>query len=170
MTFEPVIPQVIAGFCGAVLIYAGAAKVRSIEPLAASLSWFIRTSGAARTVGVIVTGLELLFGIALFVDLLRPVAALGAMALMTAFTITLGVARVSGVSASCVCFGGDAEPITWSLVLRDLGLTVLLVIASLGGDSAPFATAWIGAAIFLLLVVTRALRLGLSWIWSWRLT
>lgn len=87
--------------------------------------------------------------------LLTPLRGLGALlaaGLLAAYAALMAWHRWRGHELDCGC-GGEPLPLSWALVLRNLGLTLLAVVAA-----APLTTREMGLADFF--VVAAALLLG----------
>lgn len=87
--------------------------------------------------------------------LLTPLRGLGALlaaCLLAAYAALMAWHRWRGHELDCGC-GGEPLPLSWALVLRNLGLALLAVVAA-----APLATREMGLADFF--VVAAALLLG----------
>lgn len=156
--------DLLAGFCGALLIYAAIAKIGSFHVFTGSLEWIAPSSRSARHLAKGVIAVEMILGTSLFVLWFRPEATTAAMMLMTVFTVTLAYARLRRLPASCMCFGAHTEPITVSVIARDAGLVLLLWAASFSGREGSINFTWTGVAAFLGLLTFSTLRTSLGWI------
>lgn len=76
--------------------------------------------------------LELVLGALLVVDVGRPVTALLAAVLLTAFTAVIVRLLLDGRRPPCACFGAlSRQPIGWGSVVRNAVLIGLAVVAAL---------------------------------------
>lgn len=156
--------DLLAGFCGGVLAYAALAKIGAFEAFGNSLQWITPSVGAARRLATAVIALEVILGCGVLVPAIRPEAATAGMALLTVFAVILIYARLKRLRASCMCFGGEAEPITASVIVRDGALVVLLWAVSFGAREGSLYLESAGAGGFLLLLMLASLRTSLGWI------
>jgi len=112
-------------FVGLVLIVAGTAKLRSRRwPLLAL------EMGTPRIIIMVLPAFETLLGLALVLQVARPIAPVIAAVLFAVFTVVVVSQYRSGSEAPCNCFGGNEEaPIGWTTILRNC---LLLVVALAG--------------------------------------
>lgn len=112
---------------GVAFLVAGGSK------LAAGRSWPAQAAalGAPSLVVPVVPWVELVVGAALVLQLGRPVAALGAIALLVVFSVVIVVRLAQGRRPPCACFGAwSATPIGASHLLRN-GVLLVLAVAAL---------------------------------------
>lgn len=97
-------------FLGAVLVWAGAAKIGS--PLTAQRAvqaYEILPMGVAGAVGLALPFVEVVLGLLLLLGLFtRPVAVVSTL-LMVAFVIGIAQAWARGLTIDCGCFGGGGQ-------------------------------------------------------------
>lgn len=119
--------RVLAGLVGAVLAYAGAAKL---------VSWSAWRSGVAMgsmsvPVRVGVPAAELILGAWLVVFEPSPLPLGLATLLLVVFTVYLSARVLSGSRAPCACFGATvSRPPAWRDVARNLLLVAALFAAA----------------------------------------
>ena len=113
---------------GVVLLASGALKVAGWGVWRAQADELSVPRWAAAAVPV----LELVLGALLVVNLGRPVTAVLAAVLLTAFTALLVRLLLDGRRPPCNCFGSlSRRPIGWGSVVRNLVLLALAVVAAL---------------------------------------
>lgn len=113
---------------GVTFVVAGASK------LAAGPSWpaNARDLGAPRWAIPLVPWIEMIVGAALAVQLVVPVPALVALALLATFSVLIAVRLRAGDRPVCACFGQwSASPLGAHHLVRNAALAVLAVLAGL---------------------------------------
>jgi uncharacterized membrane protein YphA (DoxX/SURF4 family) len=162
------LPDVVAGFGGSVLIYAGCAKAGELRSFARSLQWLAPSTRAQSALAWTLVVLEVALGVGLMVPLLHSWAATFATGLLLVFTVVLGYARVRGLEATCMCFGNEAEPIDASVLLRDLGLAALYALLIPVALSGSLYLTLVGVGVYLLALVVGTMRMAVRAIWEVR--
>jgi hypothetical protein len=122
------VSSVAAVVLGATFVLAGAAK------LAAGSTWRAQAVqlGAPAWVAPIVPWAELLVGAALVSQLVEPVAAALALAMLLAFTALIGVRLARGEHPPCACFGAwSATPVGPRHLVRNAALLIVGIVALL---------------------------------------
>jgi uncharacterized membrane protein YphA (DoxX/SURF4 family) len=122
------VSSVAAVVLGATFVLAGAAKV------AAGSMWRAQAVqlGAPAWVAPIVPWAELLVGAALVSQLVEPVAAALALAMLLAFTALIGVRLARGEHPPCACFGAwSATPVGPRHLVRNAALLIVGIVALL---------------------------------------
>jgi uncharacterized membrane protein YphA (DoxX/SURF4 family) len=122
------VSSVAAVVLGATFVLAGAAK------LAAGSMWRAQAVqlGAPAWVAPIVPWAELLVGAALVSQLVEPVAAALALAMLLAFTALIGVRLARGEHPPCACFGAwSATPVGPRHLVRNAALLIVGIVALL---------------------------------------
>lgn len=116
---------------GALFVYAGAIKLKDPAAFAVEIDHYELWPATAPYLAVVLPGVELALGATLLSGprLWRRAAALGCGALMGAFTLAAATAVARGLNIDCGCFGGDASPITWLTLARDVALLAACGIA-----------------------------------------
>lgn len=84
--------------------------------------------------GLVNPGSEAALAVALLIDATAPVAASGAMVVLTAFSLGISRALRRGRSVDCGCFGKDSSPVSNGSLMRNAGLIVLAVPVAVGGS------------------------------------
>jgi uncharacterized membrane protein YphA (DoxX/SURF4 family) len=115
---------------GGLLAVAGALKLRAPVAFATEIANYQLLPAVAPYVAAILPLVELVIGIALVVAprAWRRAAALGALALLAAFTVAVGSAFFRRINIDCGCFGTGGGPITALTLVRN---AVLLAVAAL---------------------------------------
>jgi len=109
---------------GGLLIVAGALKLRAPVAFATELANYQLLPALAPYVAALLPVVELVVGGALVVAprAWRRAAALGALALLAAFTVAVGSAFFRGINIDCGCFGTGGGPITGLTLARNVVL------------------------------------------------
>ncbi|MGI8736164.1 MAG: MauE/DoxX family redox-associated membrane protein [Candidatus Eremiobacter antarcticus] len=116
------LPRISRVALGVLFIVAGALKINHAAELAATIASFrLGIPGPlVATIAVALPPFEMLLGLYLLWGRLLFAASLAASVLLLSFIVVLSSVVARGLSVSCGCFGpGDAEPATWTTVLRD---------------------------------------------------
>lgn len=123
---------------GAVLIWAGAAKVGHPEALAAAIAGFrLLPAALIGPLAVILPYFELLLGLYLVVGLFTRIAAWVATVQFVLYAGAIGSAVLRGIPANCGCFGpGDAATADWPHVAFDLVLAAIALFIALRAPGA----------------------------------
>ena len=121
---------------GGLLIVAGALKLRAPVAFATELANYQLLPALAPYVAALLPVVELVVGGALVVAprAWRRAAALGALALLAAFTVAVGSAFFRGINIDCGCFGTGGGPITGLTLARNVAL-MTAAIASVVFDA-----------------------------------
>ena len=109
---------------GAVLIAAGALKLRDPAAFATEVANYHLWPSLAPFVAAALPGLEIVVGagVVFFPIGWRRPAALAALLLMVMFAVAVSAAYLRHINVNCGCFGTGGGPITGLTVLRDLAL------------------------------------------------
>jgi uncharacterized membrane protein YphA (DoxX/SURF4 family) len=109
---------------GALMIWAGQAKLRDTATFAEEIGNYRLLPMAAPLASVTLPMVELFAGLALFAPRgpWRLGAALLNLCLLAVFTVAVTSTRLRGIDLSCGCFGTGSSPVTWLTVVRDLML------------------------------------------------
>lgn len=123
---------------GALLIWAGAAKVGHPEALASAIAGFrLLPSMVVAPLAVILPYVEILLGLYLVAGLFTRVAAWIATAQFVVYAGAIASAVLRGIPANCGCFGpGDAAVADWPHVAFDLALAALALFIALRAPGA----------------------------------
>ena len=106
---------------GALLAYAGAAKIGHADVFAAEIAGFrILPPAMVAPLALLLPFFELGVGIYLFIGLYTRVAAFLAAAEFALFAVAIASAVLRGIQTSCGCFGPSDRSVTsWPEVARD---------------------------------------------------
>ncbi len=123
---------------GALLVWAGAAKVGHPEALASAIAGFrLLPSTVVAPLAVILPYFEILLGLYLIAGLFTRVAAWVAAAQFVVYAGAIASAVLRGIPANCGCFGpGDAAVADWPHVAFDLALAALAIFIALRAPGA----------------------------------
>jgi len=107
---------------GAVLVVAGALKLRAPSDLATQIANYQLFTAAAPYLAAVLPAVELVVGLAVLVAPRpwRAGAALAALVLFGLFEGAVTTAYLRGINIDCGCFGAGGGPITWVTILRNL--------------------------------------------------
>jgi thiol-disulfide isomerase/thioredoxin/uncharacterized membrane protein YphA (DoxX/SURF4 family) len=87
---------------------------------------------------------EMVVGLALLPARSARLGSVGALVLLSAFIIAIGIALAKGRRPNCNCFGQIlSKPIGWNLVVRNLGLALIPSLLLAYGPPQPSLTDWI---------------------------
>lgn len=125
----------VAAALGALLLYAGAAKLFAMQAFAQEIANYRFLPGLAPYLAATLPGIELVIGAALILGTTpwRRAAALAALPVLLAFTVAVTQALLRGIDIACGCFGQGSASISGLTVARNLGLlaaTVLVLVAT----------------------------------------
>lgn len=130
----PLVPASLIVFrvvLGALFMFAGVAKLGDPAAFALEIANYrmLPAASIAPWLAVTLPGIEVATGAALLVGpkAWARAAALVITGLLVVFTAAVTQVVLRGINIQCGCFGGDAGPITWLTIVRDL---VLLAMAS----------------------------------------
>jgi uncharacterized membrane protein YphA (DoxX/SURF4 family) len=122
-----VIAAIAAVAVGLALVVAGAAKLSNVAAWRTQVAQLDVPAALAMPVPFA----EVALGALLIAQLWRPVAAVAAVGLFTAFTALLVWHLRRGHRPPCACFGSwTSKPIGWHLVARNVALIALAFVAS----------------------------------------
>jgi putative oxidoreductase len=123
---------------GALLIWAGAAKVGHPEALASAIAGFrLLPAWLVAPVAVILPYFELLLGLYLVAGLFTRLAGWVATAQFVLYAGAIASAVLRGIPANCGCFGpGDAAVADWPHVVFDLALAAIAFFIALRAPGA----------------------------------
>lgn len=123
---------------GAVLIWAGAAKVGHPEALASAIAGFRLLPGVVvAPLAVVLPYFELLLGLYLIAGLFTRVAGWVATVQFVLYAGAIASAVLRGIPANCGCFGpGDAAVADWPHVAFDLALAAVALFIALRAPGA----------------------------------
>jgi putative oxidoreductase len=109
---------------GGLLVVAGALKLRAPVAFATEIANYQLLPALAPYVAAVLPVVELVIGGALVVAprAWRRAAALGALALLAAFTVAVGSAFFRRINIDCGCFGTGGGPITGLTLARNVAL------------------------------------------------
>jgi uncharacterized membrane protein YphA (DoxX/SURF4 family) len=109
---------------GALLVLAGALKLRAPVAFATEIANYQLVPAVAPYVAAVLPVLEIVVGGALVFAprAWRRAAALAAAALIVSFTVAVGSAYFRRINIDCGCFGTGGGPITGLTLLRNLAL------------------------------------------------
>jgi putative oxidoreductase len=109
---------------GGLLTVAGALKLRAPGAFATEIANYQLFPGVAPYMAVTLPVVEIVIGLALIGAPLawRRGAALGALALLGAFTVAVGAAYFRRINIDCGCFGTGGGPITALTLVRNVAL------------------------------------------------
>ncbi len=109
---------------GGLLVVAGALKLRAPVAFATEIANYQLLPALAPYVAAVLPVVELVIGGALVVAprAWRRAAALGALALLAAFTVAVGAAFFRRINIDCGCFGTGGGPITALTLARNVVL------------------------------------------------
>jgi uncharacterized membrane protein YphA (DoxX/SURF4 family) len=130
---------------GAVLVLAGALKVRDPAAFALEITNFQLLPALAPYLAVILPTTEILTGLALFVGTRpwRQAGAVAALGLFGLFTAAVVHAVTRGINVDCGCFGSSSGPVTPLTIARNVGLLLatgaLLALDRSSPRPAPFS-------------------------------
>lgn len=134
MTRPPLVPATLVVFrvvLGALFVFAGVVKLGDGAGFALEIANYrmLPFASLAPWLAVTLPGIEIAAGAALLVGT-RPWLRAGALivgALLVVFTVAVTQVVLRGINIQCGCFGGDAGPVTWVTIMRDV---VLLAMAA----------------------------------------
>jgi putative oxidoreductase len=123
---------------GALLIWAGAAKVGHPEALASAIAGFrLLPAWLVAPVAVILPYFELLLGLYLVAGLFTRVAGWVATGQFVLYAAAIASAVLRGIPANCGCFGpSDAAVADWPHVAFDLALAAIALFVALRAPGA----------------------------------
>lgn len=135
----------VSAALGALLAYAGAAKLVAMQPFAQEIANYRFLPSLAPYLAATLPGIEISIGAALVAGTAawRRAAALAALPVLAAFTIAVTQALFRGIDIACGCFGQGSASISAFTVLRNLGLlaaAVLVVVATRPEPATPSAS------------------------------
>jgi hypothetical protein len=109
---------------GALLLIAGALKLRDPSGFAVEISNYRLLPALASYLAALLPAIEVVLGVALLASprRWRQGAALGTLGLFAAFTVAVGSAYFRAINISCGCFGSGGDPITGLTLARNLCL------------------------------------------------
>lgn len=146
---------------GLVLLWSGSAKARSPRQTAFALVDFgvVKRPGLRLAWGLIVG--EFLLGMTLAAGPLLPealvfVAAVGAAATFTAFSVLIGRSLARGQAVSCSCFGSSEKKLTRTALYRSGALGLVALVCAAAGSLGPAPS----PAEYVLIVSSAASILG----------
>jgi uncharacterized membrane protein YphA (DoxX/SURF4 family) len=123
---------------GALLVWAGAAKIGHAEALAGAIAGFrLLPPGLVAPLAVILPFFEVLLGLYLLAGLFTRIAAAIATAQFLIYAAAIASAVLRGIPANCGCFGpGDAAVADWPHVALDLALAAIALFIAAGAPGA----------------------------------
>lgn len=123
---------------GALLIWAGAAKIGHPEALAVTIAGFrLLPASLVAPLAVILPFFEVLLGLYVLAGLFTRIAAAVAAAQFLIYAAAIASAVLRGIPANCGCFGpGDAAVADWPHVAFDLALTAVALFIAAGAPGA----------------------------------
>jgi peroxiredoxin len=142
----------------AVFLVAGLSKVGDLAGSRRALRDFGIPSVLVSPLGVVLPVVELALAVALLPRASAWWGAVGALVLLLAFMVGIGVSVSKGRTPDCHCFGRlHSEPVGWRTVARNAVLVVLAALVVWHGRSDPGASAvaWLGG-------LTAAQAIGLA--------
>jgi putative oxidoreductase len=118
---------------GAILVWAGAAKIGHAAEFAAQIAGFrLLPQPVVAPLALLLPFLEILTGGYLILGLFTRAAAWVAVGMFAAFDGAIASAVVRGMTVSCGCFGpNDRTVTTWAEVARDAVFVLLAVVVAL---------------------------------------
>lgn len=132
---------VVSAALGALLAYAGAAKLLAMQAFAQEIANYRFLPSLAPYLAATLPGIELIVGVALVLGTApwRRAAALAALPVLVAFTIAVAQALFRGIDIACGCFGQGSASISVLTVVRNVGLlaAALLVVFATRPSPAP---------------------------------
>jgi peroxiredoxin len=150
MDAAPLVARLILALIFAV---SGAAKLADLAGSRRAAADFGLPRALAAPVGTLLPFAELALAAALLPTATARWAALGALGLLAAFTVAIGLALARGRRPECRCFGRiAAEPIGWRTLARNGVLLLLAGLAAWLGPG-PSALGWLGGLSSLELVL-----------------
>lgn len=118
---------------GGLFIVAGLSKLRDPAGFAQEIANYQLAAGLAPYLAMVLPPIEVVAGVALvgLSSSWRRAAALALGGLLVMFTVAVLHAVLRGVNIDCGCFGTGSGPVSFSTVLRNVGLlaAALIVIA-----------------------------------------
>jgi uncharacterized membrane protein YphA (DoxX/SURF4 family) len=116
---------------GALLVIAGALKLRAPVAFATEIANYQLFPAVAPYLGAVLPVVELVVGLALVVAprAWRRAAALGALGLFATFTVAVASAYFRRINIDCGCFGTGGGPITALTLARNVGLMTAAALA-----------------------------------------
>ena len=116
---------------GALLVIAGALKLRAPVAFATEIANYQLFPAVAPYLGAVLPVVELVVGLALVVAprVWRRAAALAALALFATFTVAVASAYFRRINIDCGCFGTGGGPITALTLARNVGLMTAATLA-----------------------------------------
>jgi Methylamine utilisation protein MauE len=159
----PAVATSIGGFCAGVFLYAAVGKATVLNEFEHSLSWLITSDWIAGLVARLIVAAEAIVGLGLLIEPTRAPAAIAGALLMVTFTATLLYARGRRLEASCMCFGGQAEPISPQTIARDAALTLLLFGLSVFGSAGSPYLEIAGAGFLLAVLLLASMKSSVGW-------
>ncbi|MGC2130289.1 MAG: MauE/DoxX family redox-associated membrane protein [Candidatus Aquilonibacter sp.] len=123
---------------GALLVWAGAAKIGHSEALAGAIAGFrLLPPSLVAPLAVILPFFEVLLGLYLIAGLFTRIAAAVAGAQFLIYAAAIASAVLRGIPANCGCFGpGDAAVADWPHVGFDLALAAIALFIAAGAPGA----------------------------------
>jgi len=122
-----VISRLLAAAVGAIILFAGAAKITNFQQWKADA----RSQGLWPAVAYSLPGLELLIGALLIVVVPSPLVLGAATLLMLIFTVYLVVLVGSGSTVPCACFGAKfSRPPSGRDILRNVAMLSALFMSA----------------------------------------
>ncbi|MGA7570944.1 MAG: MauE/DoxX family redox-associated membrane protein [Candidatus Aquilonibacter sp.] len=123
---------------GALLVWAGAAKIGHAEALAGAIAGFrLLPPGLVAPLAVILPFFEVLLGLYLLAGLFTRIVAAIATAQFLIYAAAIASAVLRGIPANCGCFGpGDAAVADWPHVALDLALAAIALFIAAGAPGA----------------------------------
>jgi putative oxidoreductase len=123
---------------GALLVWAGAAKIGHPEALAVAIAGFrLLPPGLVAPLAVILPFFEVLLGLYLVVGLFTRVVAAVAAAQFVIYAMAIASAVLRDIPANCGCFGpGDTAVADWPHVAFDLVLAAVALFIAAGAPGA----------------------------------
>jgi putative oxidoreductase len=123
---------------GALLVWAGAAKIGHPEALASAIAGFrLLPAGVIAPLAVILPYFEVLLGLYLIAGLFTRVAAWVATVQFVLYAAVIASAVLRGIPANCGCFGpGDTAVADWPHVAFDLALAGIALFIALRAPGA----------------------------------
>lgn len=131
---DPVFPFLVSVNFALLFGLAGAHKARDLAQTARTIEGYgLMSSKRAILLAPVIAALEIVTAAGLLFDVTRPLAALAAAGLLLVYGIAMGLALTRGASdADCGCsFGRNSQPLSSSLVVRNVALAGLVLIAAL---------------------------------------
>lgn len=137
-SFDPLPVWIAAAALAALFAHAALAKWADLALFEQQLSVYGVPASTAPALARLLPPLELSTALLLMAGPWRPLGAGLAAALLLLYAGAMGYHRWRGQVLDCGC-GGEPLPVSWALVLRNLGLAALAGLAASGLGARPMA-------------------------------